>query len=124
MCEVTVVGKLQCSGEALFNTNNAVVVSDSCLTRYWVKTTQKGGPVKVGTNVKAFHTASSIKSSQIKWTRQTPGGEIVRQFQDATFFLGVVRRIQAKQKEKKWTEKFWRKGKKSTLLRKYEVKVR
>lgn len=39
-------------------------------------------------------------------------------------FLGVVRRIQAKQKEKKWTEKFWRKGKKSTLLRKYEVKVR
>lgn len=72
MCQVTVVGKEQCSGGALFHTNNAIAGSDyhnSCLTRYCVKTSQKGGPIMVGTKVKAFHTASSIKSSQIKWTR-------------------------------------------------------
>lgn len=80
MCEVTVVGKQQCSGEALFHTNNAIVGSDyhdSCSTVYCVKASQKGGPIMVGTKVKAFHTVSSIKRSQIKWTRQTPGGEIV-----------------------------------------------
>lgn len=80
MCEVAVVGKQQCNGKALLHTNTAVVGSDyhdSCLTRYCVKASQKGGPITVGTKVKAFHRASSIKSSPKKWARQTPGGETV-----------------------------------------------
>lgn len=75
MCEVTVVGKQQCNGEALFHTNKAVVGSDyhdSCLTRYCVKGSQKGGPIMMGSKVKAFHRASSIKSSQKKMDKTDP----------------------------------------------------
>jgi len=42
--------------------------------------------------VKGFHTASSIKSSPIKWTRQTPGGETVWQFHNITFLWESARR--------------------------------
>lgn len=77
----------------------------------------------VGTKVKAFHTASSIKNSQIKRTRQTPGGEIVRPFHDATFLQesggrGENRKVM----ERKVQEEG--KAQKSTLLCKYEAKVR
>lgn len=129
MCEVTVVGKKQCSGGALFHTNNAAVGShyyNSRLTRYCVKTSQKGGPITVGTKAKAFHISSSIKSSQVKWTRQTPGAEIVRQFHDAVFLWEWSQEDTGKTERKVKERKAQEEGKeqKSILLCKYEVKVR